>query len=51
MKTVNTCILLVVQTVHPRCHDTVICQGFHFIPFELDPPFDPFTAVLNWVTS
>lgn len=29
MKTVNTCILPVVHTVHPRCHDTVICQGFH----------------------
>lgn len=50
MKTVNTCILRVVQAVHPRCHDTVICQGFHLIPFESEP-FDPFTAALNWVTS
>lgn len=37
MKTVNTCILVVVQTVHPWCHATVICQGFHLIQFELEP--------------
>ena len=37
MNAVSTCILVVVQTVHPWCHATVICQGFHLIQFELGP--------------